>query len=246
MSVPNDPQEPRYGRRLPGYGQQQPAAGGSDPYAPQPGYSTQPGRSPQPAYSPQPEYSSPTGPPGKQPSRVAPVLLIVVAALATILGPIIGLITGASQALSGLEDLDVGTEIANGGTTDLPANTELGVYVTAVYDEGLDCTITDPSGGALDAEPVTIGDMAEPSMGLTFTTNEAGSYTFDCAMPGGSEQTLLVTSPMTADDVIGAGVPVVIGLAVGFVGLVLLIVAIVWLVRTNRRIRTAQSYPRTW
>lgn len=254
--------EPQYGAQGP---YQQPgqygASGTGQPVGPgygqpgygQPGYGAPGGAGPGQAGghgSPTP-YGAPAGygapgygygqaPSGPPPKRTGPVVMIVVSAILMIAAPIVGIVVGVANAVDSVGGLRDSVTITNGGTVDLPANTERAVYFNRSVSAGaVDCDVTDPAGRPVPTSPATLG-FDDTAMGATFRTGDAGNYTVECDLPSDVSSTLTVAPPIVASDVAGAGVAVLVGLGVGFLAFVTLIIGIVWLVRVNRRIRTGQ------
>lgn|SRR5690625_2383734 len=234
-------QQPGYGQQQPGYGQpggygQQQGGYGQPPYAPQAG---------QPPYAPQAGgYGPGQAPSGPPPKRTGPVVMIVLSALAMIGAPIIGILIAVASVVDSAAGITDGASITNGGSVDLPADAERVIYfASSSIDIGaVDCTVTGPNGQTLSTYPDTFGmDLPDDSaVGVGFRTAAAGAHTIDCDLPSGVSSTMTVGPPLDAGNFMGAGVSVLVGFAVGFLGLVLLIIGIVWLVRVNKRIRTGQ------
>lgn len=227
-----------------GYGQQPPG------YPPQSGYGQQGGYGQQPPAYPQQYggYAAPGYPPaGPPPKRTGPVVMIVVAVLLMIGAPIIGGAIALNSFGGTVGELATdGAQLNNGGSVDLPANVERIVLLedSNANQDSVSCQVTDPSGGNVSVSPTvgTIGGEEIPLPGVSFQTSAAGSYTIDCELPEGSDQGLIVSPPLDFGALMSGGVTLIIGLAVGFLGFVLLIIGIIWLVRVNKRIRTATPY----
>lgn len=174
-----------------------------------------------------------------QPGRGGPVTLIVVGALAMIMGPIIGLVM---TAFSAFDSIDISNpsqyqSTMNGGTVTiqsadqwaiLPENTD------ALSDLSLSCDVTDSGGSELS--------MSSNNGIPLFTTPSAGDYTIDCTGVSGS---LLIVPASLIDSLMnnigGIAGWLIGGFAVGFIGFVALIIGIVWLVGVNRKRREAAS-----
>jgi hypothetical protein len=222
-----------------------PSYGSQPPYGPS-SYSTQESGYGQGTYGQgsydQRSYGSPQGP---RPRRTGPIVMIVVGALLMILGPIIGIVAAASAGMDTFNEIaNDGATVENGGTVSLPAGVDRVVYSESGEVSSFSCDIVDPAGQAVstrgaegDGQDVDGGTIVP---GVAFTTTEAGSYTVDCGLPAEASQTLLVAPPLDFGGLLGAGVAVLVGLGAGFLGLVLLIIGIVWLVRRNKKIRTGQ------
>lgn len=163
------------------------------------------------------------------PSRTGPVILIVAGALAMILGPIIGIVMSVSNLVGSLDlnDFANAQQISNGGTADLPANSEWMVVPDSATSQGYSCDVTGANGEMVDTR-------SREGIVL-FTSTQAGAYTISCD-PGGA--TLVVLPATNIDELIegapGAFSSAAIGFLVGFLGFVALIVGIIWLVRVNR------------
>ena len=170
--------------------------------------------------------------------------MIVLSALAMIGAPIIGILIAVASVVDSAAGITDGASITNGGSVDLPADAERVIYfASSSIDIGaVDCTVTGPNGQTLSTYPDTFGmDLPDDSaVGVGFRTAAAGAHTIDCDLPSGVSSTMTVGPPLDAGNFMGAGVSVLVGFAVGFLGLVLLIIGIVWLVRVNKRIRTGQ------
>jgi len=170
--------------------------------------------------------------------------MIVVAAIVMIAAPIIGFVVGVSSAIGGADGLASGQPVVNGGTVDLPGDSERVIYFedTSVAGTDVACTVTGPNGQNIATQPATFGpDVSDDlAIGVGFRTAAAGAHTVDCDLPSGAGSSLLVRPPVDFSAVMGAGVAVLIGLAVGFLAFIVLIIGIVWLVRVNKRIRTGQ------
>ena len=198
----------------------------------------------QPPYAGQPGYGYGQAPSGPPPKRTGPVVMIVLSALAMIGAPIIGILIGIGSVVDSAAGITDGAPVTNGGSVDLPANTDRVIYfaATSVDAGSVDCTVTGPNGQTLSTYPDTFGmDLPDDSaVGVGFRTATAGAHTIDCDLPAGVNTAMSVGPPLDAGNFTGAGVAVLVGFAVGFLGLVLLIIGIVWLVRVNKRIRTGQ------
>jgi len=173
-----------------------------------------------------------------QPSRVGPVVTIVVSALAMVFGPIIGMVVMAGVALNSMdpsyfEDAQV---VSNGASVQI-SNT--GDYAIVPGGEstqvtGAVCTVTDSNGADIPTRTVQTVPV--------FTADSSGQYTISCD----TSDTTVVVIPagmitQLVDNASGLMVPFVIGGIVGFLGLVGLIVGIVWLVKVNGRRRQLQQ-----
>lgn len=229
-----------------GHGQQ-PTYGQPGAYGAQGGYGQHQGGYGQPPYAPpagQPGYGYGAGPSGPPPKRTGPVVMIVLSALAMIGAPIIGFLIGVASMVDSAAGIVDGAQVSNGGSVDLPANSDQVIYFATSSTDltAVDCTVTGPGGQNLSTYADTFGmDLPDDSaVGVGFRTDAAGAHTIDCDLPAGASSTLQVGPPLDAADLMGAGIAVLVGLAVGFLGLVLLIIGIVWLVRVNKRIRTGQ------
>lgn len=228
------------------YGGQQSGYGQPGAYGPQGGYQHQGGYGQPPYAQPagQPGYGYGGGPSGPPPKRTGPVVMIVLSALAMIGAPIIGFVIGIASVVDSAAGVADGAQVSNGGSIDLPANSDQVIYFATSSTDvaAVDCTVTGPAGQNLSTYPDTFGmDLPDDSaVGVGFRTSTAGAHTIDCDLPAGVSSTLSVGPPLDAGDLMGAGIAVLVGLAVGFLGLVLLIIGIVWLVRLNKRIRTGQ------
>lgn len=167
------------------------------------------------------------------PSRTGPVVLIVLGALAMILGPIIGIIAGVSGILGSLnlEDYADAQQVTNGSAASLSGNAEF-LVAPSSGTTGYSCDVTGPGGQAVDT---TSRDGI-----ITFFTDEAGPYTITCDPSGG---TLVILPAGDVDELIssapGAATAMIVGFVAGFVGLVALVVGIIWLVRVNKDRKTA-------
>lgn len=164
------------------------------------------------------------------PSRVGPVVTIVVSALAMVLGPIIGVVVMVGTAVSSvggtyLQDSQI---LTNGGQVQI---SEPGDYAIVVGDSGTDyssaaCTVTDATGA--DVTTYTVQTIP------VFTAESAGSYTISCNT---SESSLVVIPSGMIEALAGSAgtlaIPVVIGGVIGLIGLVGLVIGIVWLVKVN-------------
>lgn len=247
QGTPSGP--PSYG----GYGQgQNPSYGGSQgSSATPPSYNAYGSGSSQPG-----SYNQPTGyaqgsygygaPQGAPPKRTGPIAMIVIGALLMILGPVIGFVVAASAGAGTFTDIaNDGATISNGGTVSLPAGAERVIYIdTADPTASFSCEVIDPAGqpvstrGASGEGEEFAGDSLLP--GVEFTATEAGDYTVSCDLPAGAQDTLLIAPPLDLGGLVGAGLAVLIGFGAGFLGFILLIIGIIWLVRVNKRARTGQ------
>lgn len=230
-------QQPGYGQQQPGYGQQQPGYG-QQPYG-QPSYG-QPSYGQQPPYGGVPPYAA--GPMGPKPKRTAAVVTLVVGIVLLIGGPVVGFAIAASSIggfANAVQDSDY---VPNGSSVTLPAGTERAVYLEDFdqYD-GLDCVIIDPDGSSIASTDayIELFGTRTPLGGAEFTTTSAGEYAIDCEIPSGAGSWLLVMEPIEFDGFFSAGLAVIVGLGVAFIGLIVLIVGIVLLVKANKRIRQA-------
>ena len=232
-------QPPTYGQQPPTYGQQ-PGYGQQPPYAQQPGgYGQQPGYG---GYGQQPGFGPASGP---RPSRTGAVIAIVLGVVLMIGAPIVGLVSALNSATGTFSSLATdGVQLTNGDSTDLPANVDRVVIFenTGSQAANASCDITDPSGRDVAVSPAEIqfGGEDVPFPGVNFRTTGAGSYTFDCDLPASGSQSLIVSPPIDFGSLVGSGMVVLIGFGVGFLGFILLIIGIIWLVRVNKRIRTGQ------
>lgn len=248
---------PDYGRydsgaSAPSYGAGQQGgsydAGQQYPAYPQQGQYPQQGAYGQGAYAQQGAYPGYPGgaPQGPPPSRTGPIVALIIGLLMMFGGPIIGLVVGAAQGLSGIADSAVDFQsTSNPGSVELPANVERVILDTTVTDTSgttdeiavadMTCTVTGPTGSPVTVTPMATDLGGDASiLGPTFTTGEAGSYTVECSTPSTE---LAVTPPFEIGDVAQAGTAILIGFLAGFVGLVVTIVAIVMLVRANGKRR---------
>jgi len=168
------------------------------------------------------------------PSRTGPVIVIVLGALAMLLGPLIGLLVGIGGLIGNLdlEELANSQQIANGSAATLPADSEW-MVIPQNPRSGYSCDVTGPGGRQVD--------VASREGIVFFSTNAAGEYVIRC---DGASGTLTVFPAADLDRLIqdapGAATSVVLGFVAGFLGFVALIAGIVWLVRVNRDRRDIQ------
>lgn len=197
----------------------------------------------------QPPYGQPGGypggyggPRGPKPSRTGAVVTLVLGILVMIGGPVIGFAVMMNSIGSIVDSAVDGQSITNDSTVTLDANTSYGVYLGSSADaaDTLDCTITGPSGANLPTSQASIEifGTAVDYPGVEFTTQESGEHLISCTanVPVNS---LTVSSPIDFDGLLSGTVWLLAGLAIGFVGFVVMIVGIILLVRANRRIREA-------
>ena len=188
----------------------------------------------------QPYPAAPTGP---APKRTAPILLIVLGFLTMLFAPIIGFAMSiASFGGSAIDLIGEGHTVQpQGGSVSLEANTQyqiLSVDFQAADSEIEQCTVTGPGGEDVAVRPMTSDGF---DLGPTITTGEAGTYGFECPQVDGP---LSISPTMDSAEVgefagtaVGSFMPLLIGAILSFIGLVVGIVGIVWLVRVNRRRR---------
>jgi hypothetical protein len=230
------------GQGQPGYGQQGQQGYGQSGYGQQgygqPGY----GQQGQSGYG-QPGYAGGYGgaPQGRRPSRKGAVITLVIGALLMVLGPVVGFAVVATGGAGAISDIaNDGVTVSNPGTVDLPADAERVIYPDDLAsDSNFTCEVAGPDGQPVSTAEAASGVQAA-LYGVAFTTGEAGTYSIECDLASSGNQTLLVTPPLDVDELIGAGIAFLIGLGVGFIGFVLLIIGIIWLVRVNKKIRNAQ------
>ncbi|MEE6294627.1 hypothetical protein [Georgenia wangjunii] len=237
---------PSYGQPSgpPSYGQPSGAPSYGEPSGP-PSYGQ--GGQGQQGYG-QPAYPGGYGgaPQGPRPKRKGAVITLVIGALLLILGPIIGFAVAAAGSAGAIGDIaNDGVTVANPGMVDLPADAERVVYRESLAsDANFTCDITGPDGQPVPSTEADANgqgiDGQTVLYGVEFTTGEAGTYTIDCDLPPSADQTLLVTPPLDIGGLIGAGIAFIVGLGVGFLGFIVLIIGIVWLVRVNKKIRNSQ------
>lgn len=165
------------------------------------------------------------------PSRTGPITTIVIGVLAMILGPLIGVIISVSGVVSNLdiEDLSNSAQTVPNGAT-----VTLGAGEWMVIPEG--------AGGSYGCDIGGPGQISTRTMEgiVVFTTTQSGQFTIDCGVSG----SLVLTSAADIEGLIDAAPgfagAFLGGMAVGFIGFVLLVVGIIWLVRVNQRRRATQ------
>lgn len=163
--------------------------------------------------------------------------LIIGLVLFVLLGPglaVGGLLWGGGSMMQQVGSAPTPIDAA-GEQVELSANTMLILYVPS-EDAGAACTATSDDSGALTTVPtsgqVTLpdGSSYEQQLGVVATADTTA--VIECS---GTDAPAMV-GPV---DVLGAGLPMIIGIAAGFmvglIGLVLTIVGIVLLVRSRRR-----------
>ena len=253
--LPEGQQPPAYGQQPPTYGQQPPGAPGSYPqqggYGAPPSYG-QPGPMPG-GYAPAgygQQYGAPGGygpgpSSGPRPKRTGAVITLVLGVILMLGAPIAGFAIAIASATDSFSDIAIdGAQLNNGGSVELPANVDrMAIFEASNITPGaVSCDVTDPGGRSLPVSDTAdiFGSQDVPLPGITFRTTSAGSYTISCDLPSNVNQSIIVTPPLDFDSLLSGGMAVLIGLAVGFLGFVMMIIGIIWLVRVNKRIRTAQ------
>ncbi|MCL2092395.1 MAG: hypothetical protein FWH11_14540 [Micrococcales bacterium] len=227
MSYPGFPSQPDSGQ----------------PAYPPPGHSPQPGYS-QPAYPP-PGYS--TRPPKTSTTGAKVLTFIGIASL--VLG-VAGVVVGAAfiaklQAITDGSGSGVVGRIDSDQTVtvDLDANKRYAVWIVSSSDSTTyshDPVVTSPDGRDIDVTPVsstTTGSTGGTSVtsGWIFSTAEAGDH--EISAPDLSSGHLVVTSE---DLIIQVGIGVVllvVGIGIGFCGLVLTLVGAIWWASRKKKAR---------
>lgn len=167
------------------------------------------------------------------PSRTGPVATIIVGVLAMLLGPIIGFTVGALGLFQGVdfEDFANAQQITNGSSASLPADSEW-MIIPQNISGSYSCDVSGPGGSV---------DVSSRQGIVFFTADAGGDYTITCDAGSG---TLNVVPAANLDTIVdsapGAATSIVVGLLVGFLGLVVTIIGIIWLVRVNRDRRAVQ------
>lgn len=191
--------------------------------------------------------SSPNPSPGQQPSQNlgqspqrqvagrAPKILIIlgsiILALAVIIGAVIAII-GIRATAGGIGDI----EVLDSGSGSVTA--EKGDVLQLYAEAGTDvpvCEILSPSGeapdeGTIQTSSTTIDGRQWDSFD-SFTANEAGEYTVDCA-----GTPVAVGPPVSLGGVFGAIGGILLAVGGGFLGLVLLAIGVILLIVRKRRV----------
>lgn len=233
----------------PSYGQ--PGAQQSPYGAPQQPYGT--------PYSNLPPQGGPGGPAGYQqppklPGRGWPVTLTILGAvMAFLIAPLVFVGTVATHAASNFADRDL-AGLANmtqdgggvGHVQKFDAD-ESAIIAVKPRDVNWTCTLTHTDGTKVVAK--SFEDSGVPQREDAFVAQakiaKAGSYTTSCVGPNNQQPSELAVIPgALVSDLVRSTVPALLwSTVIGFIGLVVMIVGIVWLVKRNRaRKRIMRSY----
>lgn len=227
-----------------------PAAPAGPAYTPAPGYgATNDGTA---AYQPYPGYPAGAGyapaPQAPVKSKTAPIIVLVVGVV-LVIGSIIGFTV--SLVTVGGTGLHLDTVTVGQPTTIQVASDE--VVTLTSSSARTQCTVKDPSGSTVslqtgDLDDAGIASDDEAFIG-TFQAKSAGAYTVDCTGPSSADVT---ATRITLDDsTIAGGIGILVTMLLGFLGTVMAIAGLVWLivrVSRNRKAQQAyqQGYPRSW
>lgn len=207
-----------------------------------------------------PSYTYPTAPavgaplPGAVPGvkrKTAPIVVLVigvVVVIASVIGFVISAVVVSDTGLT-LKTVPVGTP-----TTVEVSASEL---VTLSTDSpSVQCAVTDPSGAQVGLEGHDAEAAGSDEAGIvlgSFQASAAGSYTVSCTGAQGGEVTL--TGVTVDGSTIAGGVGILATLCLGFIGTVMALAGLVWLVvrvSHNRKAQQAYSqayppaYPQAW
>lgn len=170
------------------------------------------------------------GPQPRRRSRRGPVAMIIIGILLMVLGPVIGFTASIFGLVNRIDisELEGQQAISNPGTTGTLQPGSWTVIASPVTS-GYSCDVMTSLGQGLPTS--TNATTQYPSFDLP----AADTVTIECD----AGQDLYVIQSYFIDDLIGdvAGIaaPVMIGMALGFVGFVLLIAGIIWFVVAGRR-----------
>ena len=220
---PADPQQPAGAGSAPqadGYGA--PAAGPTmpqpDPYAPAGAFSMPPQPDPYGYGAPQPA----AGPTVKR--RKPPAILLAAGAVVAVVAAIV-LAVSAVPMVNATNSM---AQIAPTGTStaSLKADSDYGLYGNGSST----CNVTGPDGSNVQVSPPssdTSTTLNNKTMFGHFTTTASGDHTISCTTSG--VQDVYVGNAISMGGVVGTVAGVLIGIALGVVGVALLIAGGVWL-----------------
>lgn len=177
--------------------------------------------------------------PGQTPQRQgtgkAPKILIIlgsiILALAVVIGAVIAII-GIRATAGGIGDI----EVFDSGSASITA--EAGESLQLYAEAGTDapaCEILSPSGeapgeGTIQTSSTSIDGRQWDSFD-SFTANEAGEYTVDCA-----GTPVAVGPPVSIGGIFGAVGGILLAVGGGFLGFVLLAIGVILLIVRKRRV----------
>ena len=175
----------------------------------------------------QPVWTS-GAPQGPKTSKRGPLIMLISGIVAMIiLGPVL-MVVGMAGSFS--KGVDVQTISSTGGEVSLEAGTSYSIYVAGEMDS---CDVYSPDYSDIDVNTNVTEFVADDhKLVATFTSEESGTYDLYCSTDNNTD--IWVGPEVNEGDFMAAGLGMIGGMLVSFIGLVLTIVGTVWLVKRSK------------
>lgn len=171
--------------------------------------------------------------PPKPLKRTGPLVTLISGVVALVIGGICVVVPLAN----GLDSLDVATfETNTSMTRDLEADS---TYMLAgETNDDLSCEVVSPSGSSLELTEQNSANSSNSDI-YQFTTEEAGTYTIECDGQAGNE--VVFTNLSEASGLVGVSIAIIVGMSMLFIGFVLALVGLIWLINRNGKIKRQRA-----